>query len=192
MKKIKETLKSFEIRDEYNLDAYLISGMDTGLEVFFRIPSQIRQFGSQVDFTEERKSFRDGDPNASTLKKNNSKFMTPAIVGFKSPNMSQNISMEKKRKVEFASEVVGGKKDRRVVFDIKCEAQDENHAVKVLINNHLKYQDKIIRADEIFTLTVSIGLRYLGLDNTLTLIDQTESNTSLLVFEIKMSIFEEN
>lgn len=79
--------------------------------------------------------------------------------------------MEKKRKVEFASEVVGGKKDRRVVFDIKCEAQDENHAVKVLINNHLKYQDKIIRADEIFTLTVSIGLRYLGLDNTLTLID---------------------
>jgi hypothetical protein len=46
MKKIKETLKSFEIRDEYNLDAYLISGMDTGLEVFFRIPSQLRQFGS--------------------------------------------------------------------------------------------------------------------------------------------------
>ena len=99
--------------------------------------------------------------------------------------------MEKKKKVGFASEVVGVKKNRRVVFDIKCEAQDENHAVKVLINNHLKYQDKIIRANEITTLTVSIGLTYLGLDNSLTLIDQTDNNTGLLVYEVRISVFEE-
>ena len=64
----------------------------------------------------------------------------------------------------------------------------ENHAVKVMINDHLKYEDKIIIKDKQTLLEVSIALDRLGLNNTLTLIDQTASDTHLLVYSIEMSI----
>ena len=69
-----------------------------------------------------------------------------------------------------------------------CEALEENHAVKIYINKYLKYDHKVINKNEYTVLEVSIALDHLDLNNTLTLIDQTQSLTHLLIYKIEMSI----
>ena len=82
--------------------------------------------------------------------------------------------------VKFAPEVKGGGHtgtgyERRVVFEIKCEAMEENHAIKVLINDFVKFDQKIIKCETLTNLTCSIALDNLDLINNLIIIDQTTS-----------------
>lgn len=75
-----------------------------------------------------------------------------------------------------------------MTFRIKCEALDENHAVKLYINHYLKNEDKVIYVGERTVIEISIAFDRLDLNNTLTLIDTTSSATQLLIFSIEMVI----
>ena len=78
--------------------------------------------------------------------------------------------------------------EKRVVFTIKCQAMDENHAVKVTINNYVKFDDYIVKQDVLTTIEVSIALDKLGLNNSLTIIDKTTSLSSLYIYSALMSV----
>ena len=78
--------------------------------------------------------------------------------------------------------------EKRVVFTIKCQAMDENHAVKVMINNYVKFDDYIVKQDVLTTIECSIALDKLKLNNSLTIIDKTTSLSSLYVYSTLCSI----
>ena len=42
-----------------------------------------------------------------------------------------------------------------VVFKIWCEALDEYHAIKILLNSHVKFEDRIIKNGEPVEIEVS-------------------------------------
>ena len=79
--------------------------------------------------------------------------------------------------------------ERRVVFEISCEALEENHAIQVMINNVVKYDEKIIYCDKLTKLVCSIALDKLHLINTLTIKDQTTSQSAVMLYSIEMSIW---
>ena len=63
-------------------------------------------------------------------------------------------------------------KEKRVVFKITCEAIDEHHAVTILLNSHLKYEDKIIKQGVKTVIEVSQEFdKFHKINNDLTLID---------------------
>ena len=65
-----------------------------------------------------------------------------------------------------------GPTEMQVVFKIWCEAMDEYHAVKILLNSHVKFEDKIIKNGEPTEIEVSQELENINyLNNTLTFID---------------------
>ena len=68
------------------------------------------------------------------------------------------------------------------------QAMTENHAVTVKINDCLKHDNKIIKLGKVVTLKCDIALENLGLNNTLTLVDETESESRLLIFSIQMKV----
>ena len=69
---------------------------------------------------------------------------------------------------------------RRVYFKIRLEAFDsESEYIKVLINNKVKYINKLIKSGnksngiDVQTVTVSTNIRNLQLNNSLAVIKQT-------------------
>ena len=78
--------------------------------------------------------------------------------------------------------------EKRVVFQIKCQAMDENHAVKVMVNQYVKFDDYIVIQDKLTTIEVSIALDKLKLNNSLTIIDKTTSTSSLYIYSTLLSI----
>jgi len=65
-----------------------------------------------------------------------------------------------------------------------------DHEIMVKINDFVKFSRKTIRVGQRFPLKVTIGLDNLDLDNTLTILDKTESDKKLpfFVYSVEMSI----
>ena len=90
---------------------------------------------------------------------------------------------------------LGDEMVRRVYFKIRLEAFDgESEYIKVLINNKVKYINKLIKSGnksngiDVHTITVSTNIRNLQLNNSLAVIKQTQSLTRLNVYSVVMSI----
>ena len=79
-------------------------------------------------------------------------------------------------------------KVRRAIFRIHVHAMDEHHSVKVAINDKVKYDGKIIKHGKRTIITVSIEMVYLGLNNSLTIIDLTHSQSDLYIQSIEIEI----
>ena len=131
------------------------------MTIFFRIPSEVRACGAEVDPAERKKKGGDGDESMTNTNRSfrSSRRMsvsqsptkrssvmggfgalaTPGMMNFGGFAGQAAAAGGTSKGVKFAPEVKAGRGvgtgyERRVVFEIKCEATEENHAIKLLIN----------------------------------------------------------
>ena len=169
------------------MDGFVVSKAQSGIQFFFRIPSQVLRQGKENDGKPKKKerqetgddlnassrsilsrtsnspSTRRSQPNQSQSRAGAQSFMQKGggdqTAYSPMNNMGSPKTGQNKNKKRVQWQDVPIEMQKRVEFVIECQTFDEDHFVMVKINNFIKYDQKRIEAGhERQKILVSIAL----------------------------------